>query len=519
MIRVVTDLTKYELDIRAVINMFYRDKSVVFADNQDECKDDWRLTIEQKHKTMVTRLVVTDNSYESVHNLKLDEDFLLDDKYDEQPFAKELIYSREVKNKIKSTIYDVFAQHTGYKSKWGTLTGVRPAKLAFLMKKNGMDNEGCIRTLKEEYLCSEEKARLITQIAWHEYDKVKEYVHADNYSLYIGIPFCPTTCLYCSFASNPVAGNQKAVKEYLEALYKEMELTAASIRYKKLVSVYIGGGTPTALNCEEIEDLLYKIKTEFNLNQIIEYTVEAGRPDSITKEKLLVLKKYGVTRISINPQVMDDEVLSVIGRRHSVDDVIEKYNLARELGFDNINMDLIMGLPRQTVSIADDTLSKIIKLNPESVTVHTLTLKKNSKLTHYLEAYSDMMDDNVEIMVNAARKALTHREYIPYYLYRQKNITSHLENVGYSKAGYECIYNILMMEEMQTIVACGAGTISKKVNNPMLLFEGETGVLPRIERHDNPKNLKDYIDKIDYITDKKIRFLKRDGACYGNNDK
>lgn len=499
MIKVVTDLIKYELDIRAVINLFYQNDRVYFnRDTEEKCDLIIEISVDV---TKALVIITTDNIRETVSEVLWDNYQVSSDE------DKLLFINREKKNKVKLALYKGLEKITGHSSKWGTLTGVRPTKLIFMAKKEGLSEDEIIKRFKKEYLCEDSKTRLISEIADYEYERVKGYIDEDSYSLYVGIPFCPTTCLYCSFASNPVGGNGKRIEEYLKALYKEIEVTAQFMTGKKLVSLYIGGGTPTALNEQQIDEILDKIKTEFNFNAGIEYTVEAGRPDSITYEKLSVLKKHGVNRISINPQVMDDDILRIIGRRHKVSDVIEKFNMARTLGFDNINMDLIMGLPRQNLSVAEKTIKEILELNPESVTVHTLALKKNSALTSAIKEYEGMLDADVEKSLEMSSERLRQAGYIPYYLYRQKNIASHLENVGYAKKGYESIYNILMMEEMQTIVACGAGTISKKVNNPKLIIEGKVGVMPSIERYDNPKNLKDYIERIDEIVDKKRRFF------------
>ena len=506
MIKVVTDLIKYELDIRAVINLFYQNRRVCFnKDNEEKCDLLIEISVDDEKALVV---ITTDDKKETITETLSDSYRVSSDE------DKLLLMNREKKNKVKLGLYKGLERITGHSSKWGTLTGVRPTKLIFMAKKEGLSGDEIIHRFKREYLCEESKTRLISEIADYEYERVKEYIDEDSYSLYVGIPFCPTTCLYCSFASNPVGGNEQKIEEYLKALYKEIEITAEFMKEKKLVSLYIGGGTPTALNEKQLDELLGKIKTEFNFGTEIEYTVEAGRPDSITYEKLRVLKKHEINRISINPQVMDDDVLKVIGRRHRVSDVIEKFNMARTLGFDNINMDLIMGLPKQNLSVAEKTIKEILELNPESVTVHTLALKKNSALTSAIKEYEGMLDADVETSLNMASGKLRQAGYIPYYLYRQKNIASHLENVGYAKKGYESIYNILMMEEMQTIVACGAGTISKKVYNPKLIIEGKVGVMPSIERYDNPKNLKDYIERIDEIVDKKRRFFDSES----NND-
>ncbi len=537
MISVTTKLTKYELDIRAIINLFYQNERILV--NKDlkkkaraesevhnnyyrknkvyEQPDKW-IEISQKDKDILVKLrVLADDgvgaivTYEGKATLS------------EEKLENEILYAREIKNKIKLCLYSLLSEITGIKSEWGTLTGVRPSKLIFMLKKEGLSDEECIKRLQADYLCSENKARLILDIANLEYIKVKDLIDQDNYSLYIGIPFCPTTCLYCSFTSYAVAGNEYRVEKYLQALFKDIEETAKMMAGKKLVSVYVGGGTPTALNEEQLDELLTKVKTEFNIRREksdestfgdgrlkkceLEFTVEAGRPDSITKEKLKVIKKHGVNRISINPQIMNDEVLKLIGRRHSVSDIIEKYNMARNEGFVNINMDVIMGLPGQNLDIATDTIAKLIKLEPEEITVHTLSLKKNSALTKAIDDFEKMMDNDTGRMVNNSREMLTCEGYVPYYLYRQKNITDNMENVGYSKEGFESIYNILMMEEMQTIVACGAGTITKRVDNPRLFLEGEADRLPRITRYDSLKNLDEYIERIDDVINKKRELL------------
>lgn len=506
MIRVVTDLVKYELDIRAIINVFYPQKVVVFNDKRIEEGSWMTINIESNENIVKVSFSYDESTSIDLHQCEFSVEEGLKKVATLGETEGDLLISRELKNKLKLVLYKGLVKLTGHESEWGTLTGVRPTKLAFMLKKEGLSQEECIKKLNEDYLCSEDKARLILRIADYEYSKVSDYIDEDTYSLYIGIPFCPTTCLYCSFASNPVGGNQEKADSYLKALHKEIEETASLMGDKRLISVYIGGGTPTALSAEQLENLLTKVNKEFDFSEVIEYTVEAGRPDSITREKLEVLKKHNVTRISINPQVMNDEVLKLIGRRHSVLDIKEKFNMARQVGFNNINMDLIMGLPGQSAMMAKDTIEQILEMGPESVTVHTLALKKNSALTHAIAEYEEMMVRDVGTMVVDARNSLIENGYLPYYMYRQKNIASHLENVGYAKEGYESIYNILMMEEMQTIVACGAGTISKKVTRPKLLIEGEKGVLPLVERHDNPKNLKDYVERIDEIIARKKNF-------------
>ena len=333
-----------------------------------------------------------------------------------------------------------------------------------------------------------------------------DYKH--GYSLYIGIPFCPTTCLYCSFTSYSITAFQSKVDHYIDALIKEMRYVAKAMSKRRLDTVYIAGGTPTSLEPIQLERLLSELEHHFDMKHIKEFTVEAGRPDSVTLEKLEVLKKHGVQRISINPQTMNDKTLAIIGRRHSVAQVTEAFDMARKVGFDNINMDMILGLPGEKTKEVEQTLKSIYKLHPESLTVHSLAIKRAAALNIWRDKYIDFKIENSEEMVSMAADYAAMMGQKPYYMYRQKNMAGNLENVGYAIPTYECIYNILIMEEKQTIIAVGAGASSKAV------LEEAT----RIERVENVKDVINYIDRIDEMVARKEQFIKKYGVDLNGNN-
>ena len=315
--------------------------------------------------------------------------------------------------------------------------------------------------------------------------------------MYIGIPFCPTTCLYCSFTSYPIGLWKKRVDEYLTAVEKEIDYVSEKFKDKILDTIYIGGGTPTTLEQDEMNRLLSYVKKSFDCSHIQEFTVEAGRADSITKEKLEVLKAFGVNRISVNPQTMKEDTLKIIGRHHTVEQVKEAFQLSREIGFPNINMDLILGLPGESKEDVITTMHEIEKLNPDSLTVHSLAIKRASKMNQWIEENGIETLHNTEETMEIAADAAKRLGMKPYYLYRQKNMAGNLENVGYAADGKYGIYNILIMEEKQTIVAIGAGTISKRVYP-----DG------RIERCDNVKDVALYIEKIDDMIERKRKLYE-----------
>ena len=413
------------------------------------------------------------------------------------------IQAGEKENELKQLLYRVLSAHTGKELPWGTLTGIRPTKIAmqFLEEnapgtQNPMTEADILSYMQETYYCSEEKALLAIDIAKREKRILADIHYEKGYSLYIGIPFCPTTCLYCSFTSFPIFSWKDRVGEYLTALEKEIDFVREACQDKILDSVYIGGGTPTTLEPEELRRLLSKVRASFDFSQVKEFTVEAGRADSITRDKLRVLKEFGVTRISVNPQTMNQETLNIIGRRHTVEQVEEAFRLAREEGFTNINMDLILGLPGETKEYVERTMEAVTRLCPDSLTVHSLAIKRASRLSLWIEENGIETLHNTDETMEIAAEGAARMNMKPYYLYRQKNMSGNFENVGYATEGNYGIYNILIMEEKQTIMALGAGTISKAVYP-----DG------RIERCDNVKDVALYIEKIDEMIDRKRKLL------------
>ncbi|MCI8306445.1 MAG: coproporphyrinogen dehydrogenase HemZ [Lachnospiraceae bacterium] len=419
--------------------------------------------------------------------------------------------SKKYRDDLKRLIYRILSRAAGKGNRWGTLTGVRPSKIAMGYLKEGLSRGEIIDKMREEYYCSEEKASLCADVAQNELRILDRINYETGYSVYIGIPFCPTVCNYCSFSSISLEGLKDGaalMRDYLRALEKECAAAAGLFRDKRLSSIYVGGGTPTALDEECLAWLMSIIRDNFDVDGVYEFTVEAGRPDSINEKKLAILKSAGVTRISINPQTMKPETLLLMGRKHTTGQVREVFRLARDMHFDNINMDLIAGLMGESSGDFKNTISAIGELAPDSFTVHSLVVKRASKYRLQCEndglaaCGCDTGADAVEKMLDMAAEFAGNAGYIPYYMYRQKNKSglgsnNVLENVGYSKPGREGIYNIVIMEEKQTIAACGAGASTKLVG-----FGG------RIGRCENVKNVMQYIDRIDEMIERKARLLK-----------
>ena len=401
------------------------------------------------------------------------------------------------KNVIKKLFYQMLVGRTGHELPWGSLTGIRPTKIALSRLEDGWKEDDIRRFMKETYMTSDEKINLSVEIAAREKRLMEPINYDSGYSLYVGIPFCPTTCLYCSFTSYPISKWKGRTGLYLEALFKELEYTAEKMKGRPLDTIYFGGGTPTSLPAEDIDAILCKLEQLFDIKNVLEFTVEAGRPDSITEEKLKVLASHGISRISINPQTMNQKTLDLIGRRHTVENVKEKFHIARELGFDNINMDLIMGLPGEDLDDVKHTLEEIEALKPDSLTVHSLAIKRAARLNMFKEEYADLKINNTPEMIALSEACARRMGMEPYYLYRQKNMAGNFENVGYSLPGKACLYNILIMEELATIVACGAGTTTKVV------FPSEN----RRERCENVKEVEQYISRIDEMIGRKEKIL------------
>lgn len=401
-------------------------------------------------------------------------------------------FHNNIKVGVKKTLFDILINCSGNEIPWGILTGIRPVKIGHdLMEKNISEKE-IYRVLTGEYKLSNEKAKLILDISKTQ----RKYVYPlsdEKFSLYVSIPFCPTRCLYCSFPALPIGKFKNYIDEYVSKVIYEIDSIGDLMEGKKISTVYIGGGTPTAIPYKSLEKIILAIYKRFGKENIIEFTVEAGRPDTITKDYLQMLNKNEIPRISINPQTMNDNTLNLIGRQHKADDIIKTYYMSKDIGFNVVNMDLIIGLPGEGVKDIIYTLDEIIKMDPENLTVHTLSVKRGSKFKDRISQFKIQTQNEISLMLKETLKASQSMDMLPYYLYRQKQILGNYENIGYSKEGKECIYNIQMMEEKQTIMAAGMGSVSK------IFFPDEN----RIERVPNFKDLNQYINRIDELINNK----------------
>lgn len=412
---------------------------------------------------------------------------------------------KEAKDQLKRNLYEMLSDYTGKKLPWGTLSGIRPTKIPMKCLEEQMSEDDIIDILRSRYFVSEKKIHLALEVAENERTILGRLPHPqDAFSLYLDIPFCPSICLYCTFSFSPVGLWKNRSDEYLSAMIREMQnglaqdagsfcdFFAGEDKRPAPQTIYIGGGTPTSLDAIQLDRLLSAISDTCSSRSLLEYTVEAGRPDSITEDKLKVLKAHGVNRISINPQTMNQKTLDLIGRKHTVDDVRTAFSAARKSGFDNINMDIILGLPGEDEPEVQHTLDEIKKLDPDSLTVHSLAVKRASRLTKELREedgsdfghYDGLSFINSEKIIEMAYTCARSMGMSPYYLYRQKNMKGGLENTGFARPGRECLYNILIMEELQEIKAFGAGASSKTISP-----EG------RIERKINPKDVKTYLER------------------------
>lgn len=388
-------------------------------------------------------------------------------------------------------MYRALQELTGIAPKWGILTGIRPVKRIHQYRQMGYADARIADEMARELLVTPGKIALAIKTADTE-TPLMALSGKHSYSLYVSIPFCPTRCSYCSFISHSVESARKLMPQYIAYLCRELEVTAklAKALDLRLEAVYFGGGTPTTLEPSQLSALMDTVAAHFDLSQLREYTVEAGRPDTITPEKLAVLLQGGCTRISINPQTMNDSVLQAIGRNHTTQQTLDMYALARSMGFDNINMDLIAGLPTDTLESFCDTVERVIALSPENVTVHTLSLKRSSALYRANDA---AIGNPTSEMVEYAARRLMESGYNPYYLYRQKNTVGNLENVGYAKPAKEGLYNVFIMEELHTILAVGAAGSTK-------LVDPKSGLIERVFNHKFPF---EYIDRFDEVLRRK----------------
>lgn len=477
---------EFEYDIYSLIKAFFPEENVSATAEDKKYEEEITLQFAVEYKPQQIKIEWKENGQES----------------HDRSFPVDFSNRTETKNELKQNFYQILSEITGKKLPWGTLTGIRPTKIPMKFLEEGKTEAEIRAYMQKTYFASDEKIDLSIAIAERELEILKKIDYENGYSLYIGIPFCPTTCLYCSFTSYPLVSWRQKVDSYLDALEKELDYVAVKFGKKHLNSIYIGGGTPTTLEPYQLDRLIRKIRCSFDLSHCLEFTVEAGRPDSITREKLETLKKWDITRISINPQTMKDETLKIIGRRHTVAQTVESFQLARELGFDDINMDLIMGLPEESLEDVRDTLEQVKALKPDNLTVHSLALKRAARLNMFKEDYKDYKMVNTTEHMNLTAEYAKEMGLEPYYLYRQKSMAGNLENVGYASPGKAGIYNILIMEEKQTIVACGAGASTKRVWN-----EPNPDGTHRIERCENVKDVAQYIARIDEMIERKQKLF------------
>lgn len=497
MITVLLDKAEFEYDIHSLVKAFYPKEEVYVSTKDKEKKEEpvhYHMDVQFAPEEIIFFWKKVEPSEENENQTGIT-----------KRVAVDYTNRKETKNSLKRTLYRLLSEYTGVELPWGNLTGIRPTKIPMALLEEGKSEEEIAHYMKETYFTSDEKIKLSIEIAERELQLLKKLDYEEGYSLYIGIPFCPTTCLYCSFTSYSLAAWKNRMDEYLDALEKELDYTAVKFAHKKLNSIYIGGGTPTTLNPQQLDRLIRKIKCSFDLSHLVEFTVEAGRPDSITREKLMVLRNHGISRISINPQTMKQETLNLIGRHHTVQQTIDSFNLARKLGFDNINMDLIVGLPGESLSDVADTMEVIRKLAPDNLTVHSLAIKRAARLNIQRERYQDFEIVNTADHIALTSKVAEEMGLFPYYLYRQKNMAGNFENVGYAAPGKAGVYNVLIMEEKQSIVACGAGASTKRV-----WVQPNPDGTHRIERAENVKDVAQYITRIDEMIERKSRLFTKE---------
>lgn len=409
--------------------------------------------------------------------------------------------TRQLKRIYSHLFLEVLEQAMDMQQSWGILTGIRPTKLYHKYRQQGMPTEEAQRLLQERHRISEEKSELLASIADVQLKALPDLYHLkDGVSIYIGIPFCPTKCAYCTFPAYAIRRKNGRVDSFLDALHEEIKAMGKWLkdRNMEITTIYFGGGTPTSIEADEMDALYQTMYDSFpNMDKVREITVEAGRPDTITPEKIEVLKKWGIDRISVNPQSYTDETLKAIGRHHTVQETIDKFWLSRNMGMKNINMDLIIGLPNEGMAEFHHSLAETEKMQPESLMIHTLSFKRASEMTRNKEKYKVADRKTVEQMMRMGEQWTAENGYVPYYLYRQKNILGNLENVGYAKPGEESLYNIIIMEEVQTIIGIGCGASSKFIDR-------ETG---KITQFYNPKDPAAYSLAYEESIEKKLDHL------------
>ena len=449
MITVQLNKAGFEYDIHSLVKAFFPAEDVLVCVG------------EPKEQSGVSFHIVTDYLEHCIRTVFYEAGGQGRAPMQEQSVEVDFSDRRETKNRLKQVYYKMLCAYTKKTLPWGDLTGIRPVKIPMAFLEEGKDEAFIRKYMQETYFVSDEKIRLSIEVAKRELALLRKIDYVNGYSLYIGIPFCPSTCLYCSFTSFPFGAWEHRADQYLDALERELLYTARQFGGRQLNTVYIGGGTPTTLTAAQLRRLVGMVQSNFDLSGCLEFTVEAGRPDSITEDKLLALRELGISRISINPQTMKEETLQLIGRRHTVQQAVDSF-----------------------------------WLSPDNLTVHSLALKRAARLTMFREEYQGLSFENTWETIDLTARYAKEMGMAPYYLYRQKNMAGNFENVGYAKEGKAGIYNVLIMEEKQTIVAVGAGSISKRVYP-----DG------RIERCENVKDVSQYIARIGEMIERKTTLL------------
>ena len=476
MIRLQTDTPQFFSDLGDVLRLFYGDVSVSMSDGD--------VLFEHRFTEM-------DGVWTDTWTSQGRQNALSQPAFPGTPLEVKRLRKRQV----KSALYGLLKQLTGMHPPWGSLTGIRPTRLIYEAMEAGLSPEEAERNVISTFDVTPDRAALLSDIV--DMQRGIREAPADRFDLYIGIPFCRTRCSYCSFASGEL-GDGSRVQPYVDALLREIALSKALMDEAgmRLRAGYIGGGTPTAIPCGDLERILAAAQAAFP--DAVEWTVEAGRPDTIDEEKLQMLKRRGVTRISVNPQTFSDDTLRRVGRAHTGQDTVDAYRLARSMGFDDINMDVIAALPGETVADFAHTLEVVEDLAPDSVTVHSLAIKRSSRLHEQLvvagAGYGQIEAEGAAEMIALARRRLTAKGWRPYYLYRQKYMAGNLENVGYAKPGKACLYNIGNMEETVSVLALGAGAITKWLFSDHSL---------RIERAPNVRNIDEYVARVEEMAQRK----------------
>ncbi|WP_048600437.1 coproporphyrinogen III oxidase [Rubeoparvulum massiliense] len=487
----------FHQELERIIPLFFEEVDVQFTQVESQVAElpsqpfTIVLTLHEEDELRATGKLFTDRikeAYVAEHRRTA----VIDDEGQRRKVAKQV---------VSAVLLQLLEDWTGLKQPWGILTGIRPTKLMHRFLQQGKGQEEIEQFMTEELLVQPTKIALLYEIAQRQLQVLPDLydLKTQGVSLYIGIPFCPTKCAYCTFPAYAIGTKQGQVEEFLQLLHEEIKAIGQWLQRTKLrvTTIYFGGGTPTSITAQQLDEIFQGMAQAFpHFSEVRELTVEAGRPDTITPEKIDVLKKWKVDRISINPQSFHEETLQAIGRHHTVAETIEKYKMAEAMGMNNINMDLILGLPGEGVKHVSHSLDEVGKLLPQSLTIHTLSFKRASTMTKRREAYHVSDRQEITQMMELAVHWTKAHNYQPYYLYRQKNILGNLENVGYALPGFESLYNIIIMEELQTIIGLGCGAVSK-----LVAPDGS------IQRVPNPKEPRAYVEQFSHMLERKLNAL------------